>query len=474
MIRKSIAGRWFVNSFSVVVVFLLIVNVSVYFALRNYYYSAVKQYLNTQANITYGVLSYMDDYAPEIRRAIEEFDSKNHAELMAITADGRVDITSSGFSPSSGIDMPDYERARISEDGTGDFVGFMPNSERYMAMTVMLSGDVYDAIRVVSSLDRVDAQVYAATLIIALLSAAVMFLVLFLGMYFIKSIVSPLRRIGNSAKKLAAGDFSGRVPLTKNDDEIGELCRIFNSMADELENSEKIKNDFISSVSHELRTPLTAIRGWSETILESGESSEAVKSGICADEESRLTFSKGMRVIVSETSRLSVLVEDLLDFSKIQSGRLKLQKTNMDALAELSDALSIYAEKAKKEQIELVYEEPDSIVVIHGDKNRIRQVFINIIDNAVKYSSPGGSVTVDAKISGTRLIITISDKGCGISEKDLPRIKTRFFKANNSVRGSGIGLAVADEIIVMHGGALDIESVQGKGTTVKITLPLMK
>jgi signal transduction histidine kinase len=457
---KSIAGRWFLNSFSVVAVFLLIVNISVYFAVRTYYYGAVRQYLGTQANIIYGVLSYMDDYAPEIRRAIEEFDQKNHAELMAITADGRVDITSGGFSPPEFFEMPDYQQARLSDRGRADYVGVLPNSQRYMAVTVMLSGDVYDAIRVVSALDRVDRQITTVTLFAAFMSAAVMLLVLFLGMYFIKSIVAPLRQIGNSATRLASGDFSNRVIPTKTDDEIGELCKIFNSMADDLENSEKIKNDFISSVSHELRTPLTAIRGWSETVSESKPGDDVQ------------TFQKGMNIITSETTRLSEMVEDLLDFSKMQSGRLKLQKSNMDALAELADAVSVYAEKAKKEQVNLNYAEPDAVAMIYGDKNRIRQVFINIIDNAVKYSPIYGWVIVEALITDKKLIISIGDKGRGISEQDLPKIKARFFKAENSIRGSGIGLAVADEIITMHDGSLDIESEQGKGTTVKIILPL--
>jgi signal transduction histidine kinase len=461
MARKSIASRWFFNSFSVVAVFLLIVNVSVYFALRSYYYGAVRQYLGTQANIVYGILSYMDDYEPAIRRSIEEFDRKHHMELMAITAGGRIDLTSSGFSPAGSHEMPDYEKARLSESRVADYVGFLPNSQRYMAVTVMLSGEIYDAIRVVTSLDRIDTQIYTITLIVAFLSAAVMLFVLFLGMYFIKSIVSPLRQVGNSAKKLAAGDLSDRVTLSKNDDEIGELCKIFNSMADDMENSEKIKNDFISSVSHELRTPLTAIRGWSETVLETGKDDE--------------TFEKGMKVISSETSRLSDMVEDLLDFSKMQSGRLKLQKSDMDALAELTEAVSVYTEKAKKEQVGLTYTEPAFHARINGDKNRIRQVFINIIDNAVKYSSsPGrsGAVNVSAELTEDRLIITISDNGCGISARDLPKVKTRFFKANNVVRGSGIGLAVADEIILRHEGTLNIESEQGKGTVVKIILPL--
>ena len=244
----------------------------------------------------------------------------------------------------------------------------------------------------------------------------------------------------------------------KNNDEIGDLACAFNDMADELENSEQIKNDFISSVSHELRTPLTAIKGWSET-LSDGYDPE--------------TFDKGMRVISSETARLEQMVEELLDFSRIQSGRLSLQKANTDILAELEDALLIYGEKARREGITISYAEPEFICVVYGDKNRLRQVFINIIDNAIKYTDAGGSIEIRAEMTDSTISITVSDTGCGIAQSDLPKVKAKFYKANSTRRGSGIGLAVADEIVAMHGGSLDIESEQGVGTAVTITLPLV-
>ena len=274
-----------------------------------------------------------------------------------------------------------------------------------------------------------------------------MVLVLIIGLYFVKSIISPIRKMVGSAKKLAKGDFSEHIDYDR-EDEIGELCKSFNYMADELANSEKIKNDFISSVSHELRTPLTAIKGWSETILEMRNAE---------------TLIKGMRVITTETERLSSMVEELLDFSRIQNNRLMLQKDNIDILAELADAVLIYTERAAKNGIVINYHEPEGVAMIFGDKNRLRQVFLNIIDNAVKYSGNGGAVE-----------IKISDSGCGISEEDLPKVKNRFYKANNTVRGSGIGLAVADELVSLHSGKLEIESKLGEGTTVTITLPTIQ
>lgn len=145
---------------------------------------------------------------------------------------------------------------------------------------------------------------------------------------------------------------------------------------------------------------------------------------------------------------------------------------NIDIIAELDDALLIYTDKARKENKTIHYTEPEFLCVVYGDKNRLRQVFINVIDNAIKYSDPGGSVDISVEKGTDTLTITVADTGIGIAAVDIPKVKAKFYKADNTRRGSGIGLAVADEIISMHGGTLDIDSVLGKGTTVTITLPL--
>ena len=186
------------------------------------------------------------------------------------------------------------------------------------------------------------------------------------------------------------------------------------------------------------------------------------------------TFKKGMRVINSETERLSQMVEELLDFSRIQDNRLLLQKDTIDILAELGETVLIYQERARALGITLNYFEPDMLPFVYGDKNRLRQVFINVVDNAIKYSDKGDTVSVEAYEEGGDICISVSDTGIGISKEDLPRIKQKFFKANHTRRGSGIGLAVADEIIARHGGTLTIDSEQGVGTTVMITLPCIE
>ena len=185
---------------------------------------------------------------------------------------------------------------------------------------------------------------------------------------------------------------------------------------------------------------------------------------------------KGLRVIVGETERLSEMVEELLDFSRMQSGHFTLQMDTMDILAELGDAVLIYAERAKQDGIYVTYEEPEMLPFVCGDKNRIRQVFINIIDNAIKYSDKDGHVyiTAEAEKDGSAVRVIVQDDGCGIKAEDLPKIKTKFYKPNHTRRGSGIGLAVADEIISLHNGTLTIESEEGVGTRVTITLPAQK
>ncbi|MBR1393169.1 MAG: HAMP domain-containing histidine kinase [Ruminococcus sp.] len=449
-----------------VLIVLLIIEIMLVLAVRSYYYSSARQYVTSKMNIVYNaVMQNADDasvnYNSEIRSVVETYPDKDKVELMAVKTDGSIDITSSGFSPSSDVSLEDYEAAKKAAGGTASAVFELPSGEKVIAVTSMISprGSEFEALRMVSSMKGVDQQILFVIAVITVVMAAVVLLIFFSGMFFIRSIVYPVIKIGEITRNFAKGDFSERINKT-TDDEIGELCDSINYMADELSNTEQMKNEFISSVSHELRTPLTAIKGWSETLTSMGDDKE--------------TFRKGMRVITSETERLSQMVEELLDFSRIQDNRLQLQKATIDILAELGETVLIYQERARALGIKLDYYEPEMLPFVYGDKNRLRQVFINIVDNAIKYSDKGDTVSVEAYEQEGDIVITVSDTGMGISKEDLPKIKTKFFKANHTRRGSGIGLAVADEIIARHNGTLTIDSEQGVGTTVMITLPCIE
>lgn len=460
--RHSITRRWLVNSLGIVIAVLIFVEILSIVLAANYYASTAEQYLSSKIGYVVSALSKYQSssgYRAEVRNLIENFDEKEKYELMAISSSGKVTLTSSGFQPAEWLNMDDYEAAKESSSGEVFRTLRLASGERVMCCTVMLPGMSYEysAIRIMTSLDSVDSQLVRLAVVFSAALLGIILLMLFSGMYFVRSIVIPVRQMCDTARNYADGNFSQRIEKA-SDDEIGELADAINYMAEQLESSDKMKNEFISSVSHELRTPLTAIKGWSETVL-----------GMPDDPE---TIQKAMKVITGETERLSDMVEELLDFSRIQDGRFTLQKEVCDILAELGDAVLIYTERAKSLGLKLEYYEPDMLPFVYGDRARLRQVFINIIDNAVKYSNPGGTVSIEAYEKKGEIVVLISDTGVGISSYDLPKVKTKFYKANQTRRGSGIGLAVANEIVEMHGGSLIINSELGKGTTVMITLPV--
>ncbi len=465
MAVKKITKRWLFNNLGVILVILIALEVIFAFGIREFYYSSVRSTILAQSSvITSQLTSYAEDssavFASQVRTLVENFQERERMELMAIDINGKVTFTSSGFEPGNEVYMPDFTEALRSNSGTAEMVDVV-NGEKIMAITVIspVVGEQLAAMRIAVSLDRIDQQIILFILVITLVCVAILFFVIFSSSYFINSIVNPVGEIGATARKIAQGDFGARLHK-KNDDEIGELCDTINYMAEELSANERMKNDSISSVSHELRTPLTAIKGWAETLNDMHE------------EIDRETLGKGMRVINGETERLTQMVEELLDFSRLQSGRIQLIRENLDLIAELSDAVMMYEERAKHESKQLVYEEPDLIAPFYGDRNRLRQVFVNIIDNALKYSDKGDTITIQARLSEGMTCIEVADTGCGIREADLPRIKEKFFKANATRRGSGIGLAMADEIVSMHGGSLEITSKETVGTRVTIRLPV--
>jgi signal transduction histidine kinase len=400
---------------------------------------------------------------------IENFRHKEQMEVMAVNSSGRIILTSTGFSYDENEDVKDFETAKNNGKGytfrnTNTTSGEPVTS--YIRVITNHNGSVVGAVRYVVSTTNVNNRIVIITAIIIFAGLAVLFIVIFSSSYFIRSIVTPVRELSETANKIAHGDFSTKIEKRYND-EIGDLCDAITDMAKDLEATEQMKNDFISRVSHELRTPLTAIKGWAETMQISGRK-----------KLDRRTFDKGMDVIIKESGRLTGIVEELLDFSRIQTGRMVLINEKLDILAELDEVIYMLKDRAVNENKHLIYDEPVEIFPpVYGDRNRLKQVFINVIDNALKYTPEDGVVAIeikyDKKTDADNIIITITDTGCGIPAEDLPKVKEKFYKANQKVNGSGIGLAVADEIVQLHKGKLDIESGVGVGTTVTITLPIL-
>ena len=329
-----------------------------------------------------------------------------------------------------------------------------------MAVTMLVPyvTDGISAMRMVTSLTLVDRQMIQTTLLSVGIALVVVGVTVANGLFFLRSIVRPLGRIETLATRIAAGDLTVHLPQPRYNDEIGRLCATINQMSDALAETERMKNDFISSVSHELRTPLTSIKGWVETINARGQ------------QDAEITR-RGLTVISAETDRLYAMVEDLLDFSRLQNG-VKLDCQVLDLVAEATDAALFAEPRMQQEGLRLIYEDPPEPYPVWADPARLRQVFVNILDNAIKYSRPGGSITLLLSRTGSTVTAAIRDQGRGIAPDDLEKVRVKFFKGKNAVRGSGIGLAVVDKIMAALGGTLDIQSTLGEGTTVSITLPV--
>ncbi|MCL2446081.1 MAG: HAMP domain-containing histidine kinase [Oscillospiraceae bacterium] len=279
-----------------------------------------------------------------------------------------------------------------------------------------------------------------------------------------RALVQPIEQVHRAAQAIARGDYEARVgQLPQKQSEVHLLAAQINSIAERLVFAERTKNEFVSTVSHELRTPLTAIKGWSETLM----LSEIPDPDL---------VHRGLGVIVDETTRLDNLVMQLLDFSRMQANRLALEQEAVDILAELDDVVYFFCEqRAARDGIALQSNTPDVPAPVLGDAARLRQVFINLLDNAFKHTPQGGMITVAAQINHEtkRLHVDISDTGCGISAEHLPHITEKFYKAAANTPGSGIGLAVVEEILRAHQATLEFETAPGQGLTVYMTFPLV-
>ncbi len=455
---------------------IILIVVTLIFVVTYLFQSGVEQRLASTGNELSIVFSGFQspgstEFTSAARDYIENFDKKENMGVMVLNSTGKVVLTSTGFLPEEDEKFTDFDSAVSNDNGYAFWRGTLLSGEAAMSETRVIKdpdGAVVGAIRYIVSMEPVNSRIILSAVIIIAIGLVILGLVIISGLLFIRSIVKPIQRLSEAAGQIAQGDFSASEKIEhKYDDEIGDLCDAVSDMAKDLETTEQMKNDFISRVSHELRTPLTAIKGWAETM-------QLSERGTL----DRRTFDKGMGVIIKESTRLTGIVEELLDFGRIQSGRMVLMNEKIDILAEFDETVYMLKERAVEEGKHLLYDEPEVVYPpIYGDRNRLRQVFLNVLDNALKYTPKGGVVAAQVIYSKDEpdiIKIIVTDTGCGISAEDLPRVKEKFYKANQTVRGSGIGLAVADEIMNLHHGSLDIESGEGVGTTVTLTFPIYK
>lgn len=268
--------------------------------------------------------------------------------------------------------------------------------------------------------------------------------------------------INYASRSFARGDFKARVQI-KSDDDVGRLAETFNTMAVEMEKYENTRQSFVANVSHELRSPLTSIQGFVQGILD----------GTIPQEKEK----QYLETVLAETKRMTTLIGDLLDLSKIESGQFPLELTSFDITELMRRILINFMTKIDDKRINVSANIPDEKIQVSADSNRIAQVLTNLIDNAVKFCDENGLLKIWTYQSDGRIHINISNTGVLISEEDIPYVFDRFFKAdkshNRKAGGTGIGLSIVKNIIQQHGEKIWVNSRQGMGTVFTFTLRIV-
>ncbi|MBW9157437.1 sensor histidine kinase [Clostridium tagluense] len=457
-IRTKLAGSYLL----VILITVIIVEGFLIAGTKKYYYKNLESNLSNQLKLStsfYNTYLASAGVKENVTNNVDVFYENINAEVQIIDLNGFVIMDSLGSIPVEKLEGKDFKTAL--DGGLGSIIDrqkYENEGVMTVAYPLFYNGKINGVLRFITSLKKIDEDIYTLSRFFLITGGMVIILSGIVSLFISNIITKPIKKIMVGAQKMASGNFNEKININ-SDDELGQLAKTLNYMTEEILKNERLKNEFIASVSHELRTPLTSIKGWSIVLNSSKlEDEEEIKEGLC--------------IIEQESDRLTFLVEDLLDFSKLASGKVSIKKDFIDLKDILMNIKMQTMPRALKEDIQLNLEIEENLPKIFVDRNRLKQVLINILDNSFKFTPNGGNVIVRANLEVENIIIKIIDTGCGIPKDELPRVKEKFFKGENANSKNGIGLSICDEIIKLHGGELQINSVIDKGTEVCIIIPV--
>lgn len=464
--RRSLQRQWLRNTLIVVLTVGLLCVAIVTVAYGFYHYKTVEWAMKDRAESvasffsdpeTMGYESYWDQCA----RYAQSYEDRDGVVLQFIDTQGNLVSSSDDVTFGKAPDTPEIQLA-IAHRDIRTFSGLDSGTgKRVLAVScpmIYSNGEVAGVLRFVASAETLNRQIVLGTFGAFGVLVVVALVALIAGNYYIRSILASLNQITEKAQRIAAGAYGVQLKIG-NDDEIGDLAKNINEMSAKIAQNEKMQTEFISSLSHELRTPLTAINGWSETLL--------------SDESLAPDTKRGIRIISREAKRLTEMVVELLDFTRIQDGRMTLNVELTDIRGEFEDTVFMYSSRLSQDGIMLDYlDNDDEIPEIMCDPQRLKQVFLNILDNGAKHGGDGKRIEASVNWESPWVVFRIRDFGPGIPEDEIPLVKRKFYKGSSKARGSGIGLAVCDEIVQLHGGELILTNAEGGGTEVTVRLPV--
>ncbi|MDQ0339070.1 signal transduction histidine kinase [Caldalkalibacillus uzonensis] len=333
----------------------------------------------------------------------------------------------------------------------------------YMTGTpIMDQQSFYGGVFVLSSIEGIYQSLRGVRNLLVLAGFGAFFIALGFTMVLSRSLSRPLLQMETAARKIAKGKLETRVEVGTTD-EIGSLAMAINDLARDLKRYRDTRREFLANISHELRTPLTYLEGYAKVL----------KEGLYQSAEAR---DKYLDIIHKETKRLNQLINDLSELAKMEEGRISLNFQWVDIAEVLESVLSKTSLKAKEKGLLIQVDIEDDLPLLYGDGLRLEQIFLNLVENAIRYTD-AGTVSVQAKLVGQKIIRTIvEDTGRGIPEEELPYIFERFYRVEKSRSrqhgGSGLGLAIVKKLVELHGGVIMVSSQPGKGTRFEVDFPV--
>lgn len=462
MIRNQI-----VIKLGATIIFLfLIVLVPVGFVIERifsgFYYSEVREE-NDKLSTHYTQVIAANNNYPEMVSMIEMMANFSNVNLYIIDRNGQVIAKTGVPYIEKGTYVPDQElRLLIAGKPIEKEYADPLLQKRYLVSgkPLFFANDFSGGVYVVAPVEQIDQSLQKVRAMLLLSGAGAFFLALGFTYVFSKQLSNPLIQMEKATRKIAKGDLNIRIEHPTKD-EIGSLAQAINDLAFDLEKYRNSQREFFANISHELRTPMTYLEGYAKII----------KDKLYQTEEEKEQY---LNIIYEETIRLTRIVDDLFDLSKMEEGKISLTLEWVDVVEVMERAIYKTIWKAKEKGLELAYHYQEKIPLVYCDGHRMEQIFLNLIDNAIRYTEQG-MISIDMDQKGGDLKIRIEDTGIGIPESELPYVFDRFFRVEKSRSrqhgGSGLGLAIVKNLVEIQKGSIEIASNAGKGTCIELTFP---